>query len=59
MDAKQDLVKDPVCGMMIDLAIAAARSGYNGQTFYFCAMGCKRAFDRDPGKYLAKESMAL
>jgi Cu+-exporting ATPase len=46
------LVKDYVCGMMIDPATAAATSDYKGQTYYFCAGGCKVNFDKDPEKYL-------
>lgn len=48
------MAKDPVCGMTIDEKKAAASSEYNGQTYYFCASGCKKAFDGDPGKYLGK-----
>jgi len=44
-------VKDVVCGMDVDPASAAAKSEYNGKTYYFCAPGCKKEFDRDPGKY--------
>ena len=44
---------DPVCKMEVDESSAAATSEYNGQTYYFCAPGCKKAFDADPEKYLA------
>lgn len=44
--------KDPVCGMMVDEAKAAATSTYHGQAYYFCAVGCKKAFDAEPAKYL-------
>lgn len=44
-------VKDVVCGMDIDSATAAAKSEYGGETYYFCAPGCKKDFDRDPKKY--------
>jgi P-type Cu+ transporter len=47
-------VHDPVCGMDIDPATAAGTSEYNGQTYYFCSPGCKKAFDKDPEKYLGK-----
>jgi len=51
---KEDvMVKDLVCGMTIDPATAAGKSEYKGQTFYFCAPGCKKSFDEDPEKYLA------
>jgi YHS domain-containing protein len=47
------MAKDPVCGMTIDENKAAGRSEYKGQTYYFCSVGCKVAFDKDPEKYLA------
>ena len=47
-------VVDPVCKMTIDSEKAAATSEYKGQTIYFCALGCKVAFDKDPEKYLRK-----
>ncbi len=43
--------RDPVCGMMVDPAGAPAKSEYQGRTYYFCAPGCKEAFDREPEKY--------
>jgi len=45
---------DPVCGMMVDEKNPAATYEYKGQTYYFCAPGCKSAFERDPEKYLQK-----
>jgi YHS domain-containing protein len=50
------MTKDPVCGMMVDEEKAAAKSVYKGKTYYFCAPGCKAAFDSDPEKYLSSES---
>ena len=47
------MAKDPVCHMNVEPAKAAAQSSYKGQTYYFCAVGCKQKFDRDPEKYLA------
>ena len=43
---------DPVCGMTVEIATARYTSEHAGQTYYFCAAGCKRSFDRDPAKYL-------
>jgi Cu+-exporting ATPase len=45
-------VKDPVCGMMIDPATAAAKSEYNGKTYYFCSPDEKPKFDKDPAQYV-------
>ena len=46
------MAKDPVCGMEVDEKTAPAKSEYKGKTYYFCAPGCKKAFDSDPEKYL-------
>lgn len=46
------MVKDLVCGMEVDPRTAPAKSEYKGKTYYFCAPGCRAAFDRDPEKYL-------
>ena len=43
---------DPVCGMSVDRASAEYRSEHDGQTYYFCAKGCKENFDKDPTKYV-------
>ena len=47
--------KGPVCGMDVTPETSAGTSEYNGQTYYFCAPGCKRSFDKDPEKYLNKD----
>jgi YHS domain-containing protein len=46
------MVKDPVCGMEIDPKNAAGKTEYKGQTYYFCSAGCKKAFDKEPEKYV-------
>ena len=46
------MAKDPVCGMAVDEKTAQHRSDYQGTTYYFCAPGCKRAFEAEPKKYL-------
>jgi len=43
---------DPVCKMKVDPGKAAAKSEYNGKTYYFCALGCKKMFDKNPSRYL-------
>lgn len=49
-----DTVKDPVCGMEIDPATAAGSSEFNGQTYYFCSVGCKKSFDKESEKYIGQ-----
>jgi P-type Cu+ transporter len=48
------MMKDPVCGMSVDPKTAAAKSDYQGQTYYFCSAGCKTSFDKEPKKYALK-----
>jgi len=46
---------DPVCKMEVEESQAAATSQFKGKKYYFCAVGCKKAFDENPEKYLAEE----
>jgi YHS domain-containing protein len=46
---------DPVCHMEVDEEKAPAKMEYKGKTYYFCAPGCKVAFERDPEKYVGRE----
>ncbi|CAN5454608.1 hypothetical protein BH10ACI4_BH10ACI4_04330 [soil metagenome] len=46
------LAKDVVCGMDIDPKDAGGQSDYQGKTYYFCAVGCKRRFDSNPQEYV-------
>ncbi len=49
------MAKDPVCGMEVDEATAQWTSEHMGKTYYFCAPGCKKAFDETPMKYMESE----
>ena len=42
--ALQALVRDPVCGMLIDPAEAPASIEQDGATLYFCSRGCRDEF---------------
>ncbi|MEK6569236.1 MAG: HAD-IC family P-type ATPase, partial [candidate division NC10 bacterium] len=44
---------DPICGMDVLSEEAAGTSRYRGVDYYFCAVGCKEAFDKSPGPYLS------
>jgi len=48
-------VKDVVCGMTVDTETAPAKTEYKGETYFFCAPGCKVAFEKNPEKYLNVE----
>ena len=43
---------DPVCGMTVDPAHAAATAEHEGRTFSFCNMGCRDRFLAAPERYL-------
>jgi Cu+-exporting ATPase len=43
---------DPVCGMTVDPAHAAATSTHAGRTYYFCNPRCRQRFDAEPERYL-------
>ena len=46
------MATDPVCKMQVNEQKAAGTSEYKGQTYYFCAVSCKRKFDEQPEKYV-------
>jgi YHS domain-containing protein len=48
------MVMDLVCNMDVDEKTAPAKSEYKGKTYYFCAPGCKKEFDKNPEKYVDK-----
>lgn len=48
------MAKDPVCGMDVNPKSAEHTSDHQGQTYYFCAAGCKAAFDAEPQKYVGR-----
>jgi YHS domain-containing protein len=49
------MVRDPICGMEVSESQAAASLEYNGQRFYFCALSCYDAFEKDPERYVIPE----
>ncbi len=50
------MARDPVCGMDVDEKTAAGKSEYKGKTYYFCSLGCKKDFDKNPEQYIGKET---
>jgi xanthine dehydrogenase accessory factor len=43
---------DPVCGMTVPADETSRPLVYQGTTYYFCAPGCRTAFEKDPTAYL-------
>ena len=46
------MAKDPVCNMDVYEKTAKHKTTHNGKMYYFCAPGCKKAFELNPQKYL-------
>jgi xanthine dehydrogenase accessory factor len=44
---------DPVCGMTVDVEDSKYHSRFGGVDHWFCAAGCKAAFDADPHRFRA------
>lgn len=47
------LIKDPVCGMMVDPGSARTES-YSGKVYAFCSESCRQKFHADPASYAAQ-----
>lgn len=50
------MVTDPVCGMTIDPAGAAARADLAGIVYFFCSAKCHRSFLENPARYAAPQA---
>ncbi len=46
------MVKDPVCGMLVDEKSASVQLDWQGVTYYFCSDSCLRKFKEIPSRYL-------
>jgi Cu+-exporting ATPase len=56
--SKPTLVKDPVCGMMVDPAKAPGQLDHDGTHYSFCNLGCMVKFRAEPERYLHPEHAA-
>jgi YHS domain-containing protein len=43
---------DPVCGMTVEPGSAAAAWEHDGETYYFCSVGCLERFREDPEHFV-------
>jgi Cu+-exporting ATPase len=46
------VIRDPVCGMIVDRATAKHFFLHEGEGFYFCSAACKAKFEAEPHKYI-------
>jgi YHS domain-containing protein/uncharacterized membrane protein YraQ (UPF0718 family) len=49
---------DPICGMAVDPAHAAAHRSVDGHDYWFCGEGCAAAFDAKQGQAPARDEQA-
>ncbi|MCW6507445.1 heavy metal translocating P-type ATPase [Lichenifustis flavocetrariae] len=52
---EQRIIKDPVCGMVVDPDTAKHRAEREGRAYFFCSAGCRTKFLADPAKYLSSK----
>ena len=45
---------DPVCGMTVAADETSRPLVHEGETYYFCAPGCRVAFEKDPAAYIPR-----
>ena len=49
---------DLVCGMTVDAVAENRPFEYGGVTYYFCAPGCRKAFEKDPDSFITTQQEA-
>jgi len=53
--AVQDaVIRDPVCGMVVDPKAGKPSMEHSGHTYHFCSAGCRGKFEADPERYLGE-----
>ncbi len=55
MNTQKDTTRktiDPVCGMAVIAGTTEIVTTIKGQTYYFCAEGCRKSFEENPQKFL-------
>ena len=50
-EEEMSMVRDPVCGMDINAATAAASEEFEGTTYYFCSSGCHERIKAYPATF--------
>ncbi len=49
---QDNLVRDPVCGMMVSPSVAPEHWSFDGETYSFCARSCREQFMANPRVFL-------
>jgi Cu+-exporting ATPase len=53
--APETVIRDPVCGMIVDPRAGKPSAEHAGATYHFCCEGCRTKFAADPAAYLTAE----
>ncbi|HEY0007835.1 MAG TPA: SCO family protein [Tepidisphaeraceae bacterium] len=56
--AEREMHVDPVCEMDVSADAETPKAMHEGKTYYFCADVCRKRFEKDPVKFLAKAAEA-
>jgi xanthine dehydrogenase accessory factor len=49
--SEKHLAVDPVCQMEVEVSTARWITEHDGETYYFCAPGCKTSFEKSPADF--------
>jgi Cu+-exporting ATPase len=52
--SEEEMVRDPVCGMIVNQNHAAAKTDYAGERYYFCSTACQKQFEESPKDFLGR-----
>ena len=56
MTTKEKTWVDPVCGMSVNPDNSPHKTTHNSESYFFCAAGCKAAFEKDPDTFLQESA---
>lgn len=51
------VLRDPVCGMILESYDVPVSREYGGRTYHFCSPVCRERFDRDRDRYASAEPL--
>ncbi|MEW5726002.1 MAG: YHS domain-containing protein [Thermodesulfobacteriota bacterium] len=51
MTTKEQMVRDPVCGIDVDTSKPARATRFQGRQYYFCSPHCQDEFRKAPDKF--------
>ncbi|MDH5495268.1 MAG: YHS domain-containing protein, partial [Candidatus Bathyarchaeota archaeon] len=43
---------DPVCGVVLNEKTSRFKMSYDGETYHFCSVKCKKKFRRNPSRFV-------